>query len=187
MTSPRLLTFALALACLVSAAPADAKRPDVGEFAPKLLLPGLDGTKVDLAKTFRDQKTVLVVLRGYPGYQCGICSRQASGFIALGQQFVDADLQVVMVYPGPAANLEKHAEEFLAEKDLPASFTILLDPDYEFTNLYDLRWDAPNETAYPATYVVEKGGKISFAKVSNGHGGRVEAQAALTAATAATE
>jgi peroxiredoxin len=39
-------------------------------------------------------------------------------------------------------------------------------------NLYGLRWDAPNETAYPSTFVIDKKGKIVFSKVSSTHGDR---------------
>ena len=33
-------------------------------------------------------------------------------------------------------------------------------------------WDAPRETAYPSTFVIDQGGVIRFAKVSKSHGGR---------------
>jgi len=32
----------------------------------------------------------LVVLRGYPGYQCGICARQVTGLIAKADEFAAA-------------------------------------------------------------------------------------------------
>jgi len=47
--------------------------------------------------------------------------------------------------------------------------------------LYGLRWNAPNETAYPSTYVVDKQGKIVFAKTSKSHGGRASADEILKA------
>jgi hypothetical protein len=39
-------------------------------------------------------------------------------------------------------------------------------------NKYGLRWDAPNETAYPSTFVISKKGEIVFSKISTTHGGR---------------
>jgi alkyl hydroperoxide reductase subunit AhpC len=65
--------------------------------------------------------------------------------------------------------------EFLENKDWPASFSFVLDPDYTFTHAYGLRWDAPKETAYPATFVIDRGGRIRFALVSTTHGGRATA------------
>jgi len=40
--------------------------------------------------------------------------------------------------------------------------------------LWNLRWEAPQETAYPSTFVIDKEGKIRFAKVSKSHGGRTK-------------
>lgn len=185
-TRHRPLLFALALAAVLAAQPSQAQTtasiPQVGEQAPAVTLPGLDGQPVDLASFFDDGKTVLVVLRGYPGYQCGICTRQVTGFFAAAPKFEKEGLKVVMIYPGAAADLSEHAEEFLAGKTMPAGFTMLLDPDYKFTDKYGLRWMAPNETAYPATFIVAEGGEIAYAEISDSHGGRIEAKDALAAA-----
>ena len=51
----------------------------------------------------------------------------------------------------------------------------MLDPGYEFTNLYDLRWNGPKETAYPSTFLIDPQGMIFFRKISKGHGGRTKA------------
>ena len=55
------------------------------------------------------------------------------------------------------------------------------DPDYVFTNAYGLRWDAPQETAYPATFVIDRGATVRFAQVSIGHDGRALATDVLKA------
>ena len=52
--------------------------------------------------------------------------------------------------------------------------TLLLDPDYSFTNAYGLRWDAPRETAYPSTFVIDTDGTVRYAKISKSHGDRAE-------------
>jgi peroxiredoxin len=87
----------------------------------------------------------------------------------------------VLVYPGPAGGLEGHAEEFARGKALPENFHLVVDPDYTFTNAYDLRWDAPKETAYPSTFVVGADGKVAFAKVSHTHGDRAKLDEVLRA------
>ena len=81
---------------------------------------------------------------------------------------------MVFVYPGPADNLKAKAEEFVKGKDYPANVSVLLDPDYTFTNLYGLRWDAKNETAYPSAFVLDGSRKVKYAKTSTGHGGRAD-------------
>lgn len=159
--------------------------PAVGDAAPAVKLTSTDGEAVDLAEMFSEGKTVLVVLRGYPGYQCPLCSVQAAGFLKNAAEFRAAGASVVMVYPGPADDLATHAEEFAGgvmrsatTSALPAGMKMVMDPDYELVDAYGLRWDAPAETAYPSTFVVE-GGNVTFAEISDSHGGRVEAARVL--------
>ena len=54
------------------------------------------------------------------------------------------------------------------------NFHLLIDPDYKFTNSWHLRWDAPRETAYPSTFVINKDRVITFAKISKTHGDRAD-------------
>ncbi len=157
------------------ALPIDKMTPAVGEAAPDFTLTSVAGKKVQLAKLTEKSPVVLVVLRGYPGYQCPLCNMQVRGFIKKADEFAQAGVQVVLVYPGSGDNLEQRAKEFLTDKKLPENFEMLLDPDYAFTNQYGLRWDAPKETAYPSTFLIDQKGKIFFAKVSKSHGGRTNA------------
>ena len=64
---------------------------------------------------------------------------------------------------------------------IPAAFRILLDPDYTFTQAYGLRWDAPKETAYPSTFVLDRNGTVTFAQTSRAHGDRVPTDVVLKA------
>ena len=69
-------------------------------------------------------------------------------------------------------------------KTLPENFQILLDPDYIVTNRYGLRWDAPRETAYSSTFVIDgqldPSGSPGSART---HGGRANAAEILEALT----
>jgi peroxiredoxin len=47
------------------------------------------------------------------------------------------------------------------------------------TNLYGLCWDAPHETVYPSTFILDKNGKILFQKISHSHGDRTSAEEVL--------
>jgi len=118
---------------------------------------------------------VLVVLRGYPGYQCPFCNRQVQDYLSRSADFARLGARVLLVYPGPGDMLNQRASEFLAGRMLPANFSLLLDPDYQFTNLYGLRWEAPKETAYPSTFLIDAKGSVFFAKVAKAHGGRTTA------------
>ncbi len=74
---------------------------------------------------------VLVVLRDFPGHQCPLCNRQVAEFTSHASEFAGAS--VLMVYPGPAEGLAGKANDFAADKDIPAGFTVVLDPGYKFT------------------------------------------------------
>ncbi|QDT15963.1 peroxiredoxin family protein [Alienimonas californiensis] len=162
--------------------PASKAPPKVGEKAPDFRLPELNAEKpVTLSKIAADGPVVLLVLRGYPGYQCPICTRQIGAYLQRADEFKSAGARVVMIYPGPEEKLQTFAREFAAELKLPDGFTFLLDPGYSFTNDYRLRWDAPRETAYPSTFVLASDRTVSFAKVSDSHAGRTKPEEALAA------
>lgn len=155
--------------------------PKVGEKARDFTLQSLDGASVRLSEQVGRGPVVLVVLRGWPGYQCPYCTRQFADFRKNAEAFGKSGARVLFVYPGPSEGLKSHAEAFAPATAIPAGFRILLDPDYTFTQAYGLRWDAPNETAYPSTFVLDKQGIFTFARTSRGHGDRVTADAVLKA------
>lgn len=147
--------------------------PAVGEKAPDFTLTSLDGAKVRLSDEVATGPVALVVLRGFPTYQCPFCTRQFADYLAHGDDFQAAGAHVLFVYPGDPEGLNDHAKALVAGRPMPASYKILMDPDYKFTLAYNLRWDAPKETAYPSTFVVDKKGMVVFAKTSHVHADRV--------------
>ncbi len=163
---------------------AAATPPEVGNTAPNFTLNTLDAKPVELKRLTAEQPVVLVVLRGWPGYQCPICTRQVQDFIRKKDDFIARGAQVLMVYPGPADKLKEHAQEFLQDKQWPAEFLFVIDPDYSFTKAYGVRWEAGRETAYPSTFIIDTERQVRFAKVSKTHGGRVSADDALKALNA---
>lgn len=155
--------------------------PAVGDKAIPFTLNALDGSSASLSGLLKKGPVVLVVLRGYPGYQCPFCTAQVGRLLGAADQFAAKKAQVVLVYPGPADGLKQHAGEFVQGKTIPANFHLLLDPDYTFLNQYGLRWDAPGETSYPSTFVIDKKGKVTFAKISHEHGDRSTSEEILKA------
>jgi hypothetical protein len=75
--------------------------------------------------------------------------------------------------------LADHATEFQGKLEFPDHFQYLLDPDYEFTNAWGLRWEAERETAYPSAFIVGRDRKIKFGVTSTTHGERASAAAML--------
>jgi thioredoxin-dependent peroxiredoxin len=160
--------------------PAFAQTPAIGANAPDFTLSTPTGKAVRMSKEEQGHDLVLVVLRGFPGYQCPYCVKQVHDFVDHATDFAAKNARVLLVYPGPPADLGQHAKEFLEKQaELPSNVVLVTDPDYKVTNLYGLRWDAPHETAYPSTFVLDKKGKIVFEKISHTHGDRLSAQDAL--------
>ncbi|WP_198953689.1 redoxin domain-containing protein [Rhodopirellula sp. MGV] len=167
-------TFAM----LISASNLSAKEPlAVGDKAPDFELPvqGQDDFAT-LSELIKDGPVVVVVLRGYPGYQCPLCTRQVSSLVnrakAIGAATGDQPQRVVLVYPGPENGLERNAKQFLGAKRLPENFVMVRDPDMKMVDEWGLRWNAPRETAYPSTYVIGPGRRVKWCKVSESHAGR---------------
>jgi peroxiredoxin Q/BCP len=157
-----------------------AQVPPVGAQAPVFTLRTPSGRTVPMSHMLGHGPLVLIVLRGYPGYQCPFCQRQVHDFILHAREFAERNAKVLLVYPGPPEKLNEHAKEFLAtESQMPKNIVLVVDPDYAATNLYGLRWDAPRETAYPSTFILDSKGKILFEKVSHSHGDRLSAEEAL--------
>lgn len=144
-------------------------------------LTSLAGEKVKLAQLNSKGPVVIVVLRGFPGYQCPLCTKQYGDFMEHAEAFKAAGASVAFIYPGSSQKLKDRAADFVRGKDCPSHFQILLDPDYTFTAANGLRWDEKGETAYPSTFVVDGGRKVTFASISRTHGGRVKAADVLQA------
>lgn len=182
VTSP---SFARAADDPAKALPTTAEKaavpPQVGDIAPDFELRELSGETVKFSALAAKGPVVLVMLRGYPGYQCPFCTAQVGGLINKANSLNDAKASVLLVYPGPAESLKEHADEFVKGKDIPANFHLALDPDFAFTNLYALRWKGEGETSYPATFVVDTKRTVLFAKVSHSHGGRPTTEEVLAA------
>jgi peroxiredoxin len=149
--------------------------PKVGDKAPDFTLAQMDGKPMTLSAELKSGPVVLIVGRGWVGYQCPFCNRQFGDFLKAASDIEAAGARVIWVYPGPADDVQKRADEFAAGKPFPVNFRFVLDPNYTFTLSYDLRWDAPQETAYPATFVIDRMGIVHYALVSKSHGGRSRA------------
>ena len=155
-----------------------AEPPAMDAAAPDFALKTMDAKEVKLSAETAKLPVVLVELRGWPGYQCPLCTRQVHEFVTQAEAFA-GKARIIMVYPGPAENLQAHAEQFLKDKQWPKDFLFVTDPDYSFTKAYGLRWEVPGETSYPSTFVIDTKGKVQFVKISKSHSGRATSAEAL--------
>lgn len=116
-------------------AAAEPKWPSVGDEAPDFELEDADGESMKLSRVTKQGPAVLVVLRGFPGYQCPICTRQVAEFIGAADNIRDAGATVVMTYPGPAEELGQRAEEFTAGVNLPQMAKEFAESDVEVATI----------------------------------------------------
>jgi thioredoxin-dependent peroxiredoxin len=172
--------FLAAVCALFLGVSAFGQTPVVGAKAPDFTLSTPTGKAVTLSTEQGGHALVLVILRGFPGYQCPYCVKQVHDFADHASDCKAKNTRVLLVYPGPPADLDQHAKEFLEKQaGLPSNVVLVTDPDYKVTNLYGLRWDAPHETAYPSTFILDKKGMVVFEKISHSHGDRLSAPDAL--------
>jgi peroxiredoxin len=172
--------FVAALIAWPTGIAAQSRVPAVGDTAVDFTLTAVNGASVSLSAELARGPVVLVVLRGWPGYHCPFCVRQFGEFLGRRKDLEATGARVVWVYPA-ASKSDIHADAFIGNADVPGFFRLLLDPGFTFTNLYGLRWDAPQETAYPATFVIDRTGIVRFAHVSRSHGGRTPVADVLSA------
>ena len=76
---PRSLLTVLTFAALSANA---APPPAVGDVAPDFTLKTLDAKSIALKQLTAQSPVVLIVLRGWPGYQCPLCTRQVHDFVS---------------------------------------------------------------------------------------------------------
>ena len=181
----KLFTLFLFIALIVGQVLAEkiTKGPKESSIFPDFSATTMNGANFQLSKHLDEGTVVVIMLRGYPGYQCPVCSTQVAGYIAKAEEFENQDTPVVFVYPGELENLDGKAKEFTApleEKvDLPSNFIFVIDNNYKITNLLGLRWNASGETAYPSAFVIDHKGYVQYANVSDSHRGRATADEIL--------
>lgn len=139
------------------------------------------GTKdlLSLSEEYRRGPVVVVMLRGYPGYQCQLCLRQVSSLANRSSSLKALAARVILVYPGDSPDLEKRAEKFKGSRRLPAPLVLVRDDQMKTVRAWGLRWDKHHETTYPATYLVDRNGDIRWKKVSRSHAERSTAEEIL--------
>lgn len=160
---------------------AEDRKLESGDKALRFKCIDLEGKPFEFQPDQSGRWTVLVILRGYPGYQCPLCSKQVGELLAVADELSRARADVVFVYPGLTKELTAKGKEFLADRQLPTGFSMAIDQDYEVVKAYRVRWQAPRETAYPATFVIDPTGVIRYAKISQTHGDRAPVKDVLAA------
>jgi peroxiredoxin len=141
-----------------------------------LVLKDSAGKSLDL-KQYRGKKNlVVVVTRGFPGYVCPNCSAQTSRLVANYPEFVKRDAEVLVVFPGPAGHLQDFVKAARSQAgDAAVPFPLLLDEEFKAVEQLGIKADL----AKPATYILDKQGKVVFAYVGANTADRPSLKAVL--------
>ncbi|MDB4445695.1 peroxiredoxin family protein [bacterium] len=158
------------------------KQPEIGQRVPDFELPLVGQNKfLNLRDEYHNGAVVVIVLRGYPGYQCPICKNQFNAVINRAKALASETKRVILVYPGKTDQLDKQSKRFLGSRKLPHPITVVRDDDMQMVDNWGLRWQARNQTAYPATFLIDQNGRVAWKKVSSSHAGRSTVEEILRA------
>ncbi|HEY0250024.1 MAG TPA: peroxiredoxin family protein [Kofleriaceae bacterium] len=143
---------------------------DIGGQAPaESTVKATDGSDVDLTKTWADHKTVVVF---YMGHWCPECTKQLTGLNDHQKDFAAKDTTVVAISTDSPEDAGK-----LKEK-LGLTFDV-----YSDTQLQTIqKWGVANydtNIAKPSTFIVQKGGAITFKKIGETTNDRPSAEQIL--------
>lgn len=137
----------------------------VGEQAPDFTLEDIQGTQVTLSATRGKVPTVLVF---YRGYWCPFCAQQLSELRSLLK--ADEQVRVLAVSVDDHEKTKQLIEKIAADGNGAVNYTMLSDPGHKVIDAYGLHDPAYDGTKFdgiphPTVYVIDKNGRIAWAKV----------------------
>ncbi len=148
---------------------------EVGQRAIDFELPIVNGDGyLSLSDTYKGGPTVVIFLRGYPGYQCPIClDGKSTRWSTAPKCSHQAAHRVVLVYPGQTRDSSASRRFHGSRGDCPSRWSSLRDDDHESRESVGRAMEFnPRETAYPATFVLDRYGRVAWKKVSRSHAER---------------
>jgi peroxiredoxin len=139
----------------------------VGESAPDFTLEDQNGNKVALSDA-RDKSPVVLVF--YRGYWWPYCARQLAELRSLLNKHENVKLYAISIDPPDVS--KTFAEKIASDGKGAVGFPLLSDPAHKIINAYGLRDPAyEGQKVYgiphPAVYVIDKSGKVTWAKVES--------------------
>ena len=110
------------------------------------------GKRVELSSLWRDHR---VVVAFYPTFGCGECR---AGLMQLNEHLAEMDATVIAISAERSAQIAERHEE------LGLAFEVYADPTLAVFPAWGIPYQQAN-TPWPATFVVEPGGRISYRKI----------------------
>ncbi|WP_186776454.1 peroxiredoxin family protein [Rubripirellula reticaptiva] len=147
----------------------------------QLLFIAADGQPINLVGQMKQKYAVLVVTRGWTGAICLYCASQTSKWARRFDELEPYDAELFVVFPTETAGDAKLVEELqkkittgpIENDSIP--FPILLDIDLKSVDQLGIR----DELAKPATYIIDRQGRVRFAYVGQSIADRPSVDAVL--------
>ncbi|NUM33755.1 MAG: redoxin domain-containing protein [Candidatus Brocadiae bacterium] len=121
-----------------------------------------DGELVDL-KDYEGKKNVLlVILRGFAGSICLVCSSQTLALSKMASSFQEKETEILLMYPGVGETVPEFLEAL--EKLQPGyepPFPVVMDVDLEFIKTMNLE----ASLARPTSIIMDKKGIVRYAYI----------------------
>lgn len=150
----------------------------------------LSNEELALRELVGQKNLVVVILKGNTGAVCPYCSTQTSRLIANYDKFAERDTEVVVIYPIEEIEDRPAMDEFLAatrklldEEQTPVPFPLVLDVGLDAVDKLGLR----AFLSKPATYILDRQGRVRFAYVGSSLADRPSIKAMLEQVDALAE
>ena len=120
------------------------------------------GGLLDLSDYEGKKKVLLVILRGFAGSVCLICSSQTIALAEKVDEFKKRNTQVILVYPGEAQTVPGFLESVQElKKDFELPFPIVLDVELLLVKKFKIK----GNLAKPTSIIIDEKGIVRYAYV----------------------
>ncbi len=147
---------------------------DVGGTAPDTsLVQANDGSQTDLTKHWAEKRVVLVF---YMGHWCPECQKQLGQLNEHQQDFAAKHTEVI------AVSTDTPADATALKAKLGLTFDLYSDPELQTIAKWGVA-DYGTNIAKPSTFVIQKGGAVTFKRIGGNTNDRPSADEILAALT----
>jgi len=139
----------------------------VGDQAPDFTLRDLEGNQITLSSSRGKYSTVLVF---YRGYWCPFCARQLAELRSLLKE--NEEVRLLAVSVDDRDKTKELVAKITSDGNGPVNYMLLSDPEHKVIDAYGLHDPAYDGTKFdgiphPAVYVIDKKGRVTWAKVES--------------------